>query len=70
MAKKKNIFGEVQPVQIVWLSSADTRTYLGNCSPNWLQKLRDEDLIRFTIVKGRYLYELKSLEKLLQSNKV
>lgn len=65
----KKIVGKIQPVNKVWLSTAETKAYL-DCSPNWLQKLRDEDLVKFSIVSGKYFYELASIDRLLMRNKV
>lgn len=61
--------GKVEPVMKKWLSTSEAQAYL-DCSSNWLQKLRDEDLIRFSTISGKYYYELASIDRLLELNKV
>lgn len=61
--------GKVEPVPKLWLSTAEAQAYL-DCSSNFLQKLRDEDLIRFSIVGRKFFYELASIERLLEANAI
>lgn len=65
----KKAKGKIQPVQKVWLSTAEAQAYL-DCSSNFLQKLRDEDLIRFSIVGRKFFYDLPSIDRLLEANSV
>lgn len=69
MAKSRKVLGKVEPVVKKWLSTAEAQAYL-DCSSNWLQKLRDEDLIRFSTISGKFFYELASIDRLLEYNKV
>lgn len=67
--RKRKIVGKVQPIEKRWLSAAEAKTYL-DCSDNWLQKLRDEDLVRVSMVGRKFFYDLSSIERLLESNVV
>lgn len=61
--------GKVQPIQKTWLSARETRAYL-DCSDDFLQNLRDEAKVSFSRVRGKFYYELRSLERLIEKNKV
>lgn len=63
----KKIVGKVQPVQKVWLSSREARAYL-DCSEDFLQTLRDEAALSYSVVGRKFFYELRSLEKLIKKN--
>lgn len=71
MPKKemKKQIGKVVPVQKIWLSSREARSFL-DCSENFLQKLRDEAQISFSVVGRKYYYDLRSLERLIVKNRV
>ena len=65
--RKKTFVGKVKPIEKRWLSAAEAKSYL-DCSDNWLQKLRDEDLVRVSMVGRKIYYDLSSIEKLLENN--
>lgn len=67
---KQKIIGKIEPVQKKWLSASEAKSYL-DCSDNFLQKLRDNALISFSrFGRNMFWYELASIEKFLQKNKV
>lgn len=61
--------GKVQPVQKIWLSSREARAFL-DCSPGFLQQLRDTAQISFSRLGNKYYYDVRSLERLITKNKV
>ncbi len=65
----RKVVGKVTAVEKKWLSTAEVQAYL-DCSSNWLQKLRDEDLIKFSIVGNKFFYDLSSIDRLLEMNRV
>ncbi|MBQ7822998.1 MAG: helix-turn-helix domain-containing protein [Bacteroidaceae bacterium] len=62
--------GKLEPVQKKWLSANEAMAYLG-CSRNLLLKLRNEGEVSFSVYGGKTIwYELNSIEKFLERNKV
>lgn len=58
---------KVEPVQKKWLSAREAKAYL-DCSDDFMQKLRDNALIRFSTISCKFYYELRSLERLIEKN--
>lgn len=65
---KKQI-GKVQPVHKTWLSAREAKAYL-DCSDDFLQSLRDQAKISFSVVGRKFYYDVRSLEKLILKNRV
>ncbi|WP_303182206.1 helix-turn-helix domain-containing protein [uncultured Butyricimonas sp.] len=61
--------GEIVKVEKKWLSTAETKRYL-DCGEDFLYNLRDTAAISSTKINGKYFYELSSIERLLEKNKV
>ena len=61
--------GKVQPVEKVWLSKDEAMAYLG-CSRDFLRTLRDSAEISFVKFKNFIWYDLKSIERFMNRNKV
>lgn len=67
MPRQRNI-GKVEPVKKIWLNASEAKAYLG-CSDDFLQKLRDEALIKFSRFGNKmYWYEIESINKFLENN--
>lgn len=63
-------FGKVEPVQKKWLSKDEAKAYLG-CSDKYLQTLRDTAQVSFSKIGGKmYFYDLASIDRLLEQNRV
>lgn len=61
--------GKVESVYKLWLSAKETKAYL-DCSDEFLKKLRDKAVIVFSLAEGKYYYNLDSINKFLNQNKV
>lgn len=69
MARTKQI-GKIQEVPKTWLSKDEAMAYLG-CSADFLQTLRDNDLVSFSRFGNKmYWYELASIDRFLAKNRV
>jgi len=51
-----------------WLKSADVRKML-NISPNTLQRLRINDLLKFSKVGSTFFYKADDVQKMLEARK-
>lgn len=66
---KRNIV-TVKPVEKKWLSAKEAKSYL-DCSDEFLQQLRDKALVSFSrFGRNMYWYDISSIDKFLQKNKV
>nr|DAK73756.1 MAG TPA: excisionase [Caudoviricetes sp.] len=69
MGRQKKV-GKVEPVQKTWLSAKEAMAYLG-CSEKLLEKLRNNAEISFSQYNKRVIwYELRSLERFIERNRV
>lgn len=66
---KKSVIGKIVPVEKAWLSKAEACAYL-DCEERFVAALRDENRITFSKIGAKYYYELASIERLLNSNKI
>lgn len=66
---KKSVTGKVIPIQKAWLSKAEACAYL-DCDERFVATLRDENRITFSKIGAKFYYELASIERLLNSNKI
>ncbi|RGM25310.1 helix-turn-helix domain-containing protein [Bacteroides sp. OM08-17BH] len=69
MGRSKNT-GKVEPVNKLWLSAKEAMAYLG-CSDKLLEKLRNDAEISFSQYNKRTIwYELRSLDRFIERNRV
>lgn len=69
MGRSKNT-GKVEPVNKLWLSAKEAMAYLG-CGEKLLEKLRNNAEISFSKYDSRTIwYELRSLERFIEKNRV
>lgn len=69
MGRTKSV-GKVEPVKKIWLSAKEAMAYLG-CSEKLLEKLRNNAEISFSQYNKRVIwYELRSLERFIERNRV
>lgn len=69
MGRTKSV-GKVEPVNKIWLSAKEAMAYLG-CSEKLLEKLRNNAEISFSQYNKRVIwYELRSLERFIERNRV
>lgn len=61
--------GKVQSVDKVWLSREEAKAYLG-CSDDFLRSLRDGAEISFAKFRNFVWYDLRSIERFLNRNKI
>lgn len=61
--------GKVQPVIKIWLSREEALAYLG-CADDYLRKIRDSGQISFSRDGKMIWYNLNSLNRFLERNKV
>ena len=67
MATKKT--GKIQEVEKIWLSKNEAQADLG-CSDDFLTRLRNEAQISFSQFGKMIWYDLRSIERFLNRNKV
>lgn len=65
----KRIVGKIEPVTKKWLSGKEAVAYLG-CSLDFLETLRNNAEVSFSQYKRMIWYELRSLDRFLEKNKV
>ena len=65
----KRKLGKIEPVQKIWLSAAEAKAYL-DCSDEFIKKLRDKALVKFSWFEHKYYYELASINRLIERNRV
>lgn len=68
MGRTKTI-GKVETVTKRWLSKNEAKSYLG-CSDDFLRTLRDNALVSFSQFGKMIWYELSSIDRFIQNNKV
>lgn len=68
MGRTKTI-GKVEAVTKRWLSKNEAKSYLG-CSDDFLRTLRDNALVSFSQFGKMIWYELSSIDRFIQNNKV
>lgn len=68
MARERKT-GKVEPIQKIWLSKAEAMAYLG-CSDKFLVTLRDHAEIMFARWNNTIWYDLRSIDRFLNRNKV
>ncbi len=62
--------GKVMPIEKKWLTPEEAKKYLG-CKDDFLRNLREKSLISFSrFGRNMFWYELRSLERFLERNKV
>jgi len=61
--------GKVQPVEKVWLSSREAKAYL-DIKDDKLRSLRDSASISFTRIGSMYWHDKRSIDRLLEKNRV
>lgn len=65
----KRTVGKVEPIQKMWLSKNEAMAYL-DCSADYLQDLRNSAQISFSQVGKMIWYDLKSINRFLEKNRV
>lgn len=68
MARERKT-GKVEPIRKTWLSKAEAMAYLG-CSDDFLLNLRNQAEIIFSRWNNTIWYDLNSIERFLNRNKV
>ena len=61
--------GKVQPIKKVWLSKEEAMNFLG-CTERFLRTIREKAEISYSRYGNTVWYELKSLERFVNRNKV
>lgn len=61
---------KVESVTKKWLSTAEVCSYLGGCSRDFVEALRENAEITFSKVGKMYFHELASIDRMLEKNKV
>lgn len=61
--------GKIEPIVKTWLSKDEAQTYLG-CSEDFLESLRNKAEVSFSKYGSKIWYELRSLERFLERNRV
>lgn len=61
--------GKVQEVRKVWLSKDEAKAYLG-CSDDFLERLRNEAQVSFSRFGKMIWYDINSIDRFLNRNKV
>lgn len=61
--------GKVVEIQKTWLSAREAKAYL-DCSDEVLKGLRDDAQVSFSRIGSKIYYNLNSIDKLLNKNKV
>ena len=61
---------KVESVTKKWLSTAEVCSYLGGCSRDFVEHLRENAEITFSKVGKMYFHELASIDRMLEKNKV
>lgn len=61
---------KVEPVIRKWLSTAEVCSYLGGCSRDFVENLRENAEITFSKVGKMYFHELASIDRMLERHKV
>ena len=65
----KSTVGKVEPVHKVWLSKKEAMAYL-DCSSDFLDNIRNKALVSFSQVGKMIWYDLKSINRFLERNRV
>lgn len=68
MARERKT-GKVEPIQKTWLSKSEAIAYLG-CSEDFLRALRDKAELSFSKFGTMIWYELRSIDRFIERNKV
>ena len=68
MARKK-ITVKIEPVKPKWLTKEETKKFLG-CSDSTLLRLRNKSELRFAKYGNKILYDLISIERFIEKNRV
>ena len=69
MPAKKIHIATITPIQKNYLSAREAKAYLG-CEDEYLQKLRDIAKVSFSRDGNKIWYELASIDRFLEKNKV
>lgn len=68
MGRTKTI-GKVEPVTKRWLNKDEAKSYLG-CSDDFLRTLREKGLVSFHQFGKMIWYNLSSIDRFVEDNKV
>lgn len=68
MGRTKTI-GKVETITKRWLSKNEAKSYIG-CSDDFLRTLRENALVSFSQFGKMIWYDLSSIDKFIQNNKV
>ena len=66
---RTRVTGKVEPIVKKWLSKDEAKSYIG-CSDDFLRTLREKALISFSQFGKMIWYDLSSIDRFIQSNKV
>lgn len=68
MGRKKHV-GKVEPVQKLWLSTAEACAYL-DCSLDYMEKLRNNAEVSYAQDGRKIWYDIRSIDRFLNRKKV
>jgi excisionase family DNA binding protein len=60
----------VEPIKKKWLTTQEACEYLGGCSRDFLENLRENAEITFAQVGRMYFHELASIDRMFERHKV
>lgn len=66
---RTRVTGKVEPIVKKWLSKDEAKSYIG-CSDDFLRTLREKALVSFSQFGKMIWYDLSSIDRFIQSNKV
>lgn len=66
---RTRVTGKVEPIVKKWLSKDEAKSYIG-CSDDFLRTLREKALISFSQFGKMIWYDLSSIDRFIQSNKI
>ena len=66
---RTRVIGKIETVTKKWLSKDEAKFYIG-CSDDFLRTLREKSLVSFSQFGKMIWYDLSSIDRFIQSNKV
>ena len=66
---RTRVTGKVEPIVKKWLSKDEAKSYIG-CSDDFLRTLREKALVSFSQFGKMIWYDLSSIDRFIQSNKI
>lgn len=66
---RTRVTGKVEPIVKKWFSKDEAKSYIG-CSDDFLRTLREKALVSFSQFGKMIWYDLSSIDRFIQSNKI